>query len=359
MSGEPKFYSVSELADNLKLARTTVNDWISRYSQYIDFEMQGRRKIYPESTLNVMKEISELRDSGMSSFDIETELAKRHPVHGEVDTGDNPQSDTSEKKREPGTDEFGLVAKHQTTEVATLISDQLKLMALKMEDIEKSNTEISTRSWRWFWLSIFIFIALIAVTALSAYKLQEFLDANKTLSVKNTKLTAEGRKTYENLMRNRLMLKAKQQEVESISSVLDRKTQEYHRKSTNLQRQYHSRETEYEKLLNKTREDAKRKHQEALLAIREEYAKKRLDLIKQLEKTISEGKNKDSIIEKLQQQNLEQSQALKKLAERLSAEAKAVPETEKPAAKTGTSEIKAEKSVKKPAETEKPKQASE
>ena len=78
-----KKYTLSDLADLLMVPRTTINDWLTRYSQYIDFKIQGKRKIYLDSSVDVLREISALRNNGLSSFDIEEELAKRHPVHAE------------------------------------------------------------------------------------------------------------------------------------------------------------------------------------------------------------------------------------------------------------------------------------
>lgn len=80
---EEKKYSVIELAEIIGVPRTTINDWLGRYSQYIDFVMQGKRRAYTESSVQVLKEVSELRNAGKSSFEIENELAKRYAVHAE------------------------------------------------------------------------------------------------------------------------------------------------------------------------------------------------------------------------------------------------------------------------------------
>lgn len=81
--GTEKKYSVIELGRASRGAEDTINDWLSKYSMYIDFTVQGKRRVYTDSSLAVLKEISGLRNSGMSSVDIEAELAKRHPVRAE------------------------------------------------------------------------------------------------------------------------------------------------------------------------------------------------------------------------------------------------------------------------------------
>ena len=39
-----KTYSISELAVQLQLPRTTINDWLKSFAPYLEFEMRGKRK---------------------------------------------------------------------------------------------------------------------------------------------------------------------------------------------------------------------------------------------------------------------------------------------------------------------------
>ena len=72
---EGKNYTVIELAEQVGVPRTTINDWLSRYSQYIETAVQGKRKVYPESALAVLREIALMRNAGKAFADIEAELA--------------------------------------------------------------------------------------------------------------------------------------------------------------------------------------------------------------------------------------------------------------------------------------------
>lgn len=74
-------YTVIELSDALGVKRTTVNDWLAKYSVYIEFTLQGKRRIYSDNTLAVLRKISELRGQGLSSFEIDSTLAKLYAVH--------------------------------------------------------------------------------------------------------------------------------------------------------------------------------------------------------------------------------------------------------------------------------------
>lgn len=75
---EEKTYSIKEIAEALNVPRTTVTDWISRYPQYMEFRLQGKRRVYTEAAVNVLKEISVLRNQGLSSFRIEEQLGGRY-----------------------------------------------------------------------------------------------------------------------------------------------------------------------------------------------------------------------------------------------------------------------------------------
>ena len=44
-----KTYSISELAIQLQLPRTTINDWLKSFAPYLEYEMKGKRKEYNQN----------------------------------------------------------------------------------------------------------------------------------------------------------------------------------------------------------------------------------------------------------------------------------------------------------------------
>ncbi|MBQ7208378.1 MAG: MerR family transcriptional regulator [Lentisphaeria bacterium] len=84
MDNGKKLYSVSDLAASLNVPRTTVNDWLRKYDRYIDFEVRGRRKVYTDDSLAVLKIISAAKDGGTGSAELEAELASRCAVRPEI-----------------------------------------------------------------------------------------------------------------------------------------------------------------------------------------------------------------------------------------------------------------------------------
>ena len=73
---DKKTYLVSDLANELGVPRTTLNDWLKRFDRYLPAEMSGRRRAYTEEALNVLKTVNKLRNDGLSVSKIDSELEK-------------------------------------------------------------------------------------------------------------------------------------------------------------------------------------------------------------------------------------------------------------------------------------------
>ena len=80
---EGRTYLASDLAGELGLPRST-NDWLVRYADYLEVDTRGKRKVYSAKSLRILKEISEMRNEGKSSFEIEQLLASRYGIRPEV-----------------------------------------------------------------------------------------------------------------------------------------------------------------------------------------------------------------------------------------------------------------------------------
>lgn len=81
---ESRTYLASDLAGELGLPRSTINDWLVRYADYLEVETRGKRKVYSEKSLRILKEISGMRNEGKSSFEIEQLLASRYGIRPEL-----------------------------------------------------------------------------------------------------------------------------------------------------------------------------------------------------------------------------------------------------------------------------------
>ena len=89
-------YSISDLADQVGVPRTTITDWLGKYARFIELRTQGRRRFYTDRTLSVLCKVAELRTAGRSIGDIDGELERIFPVHPTVEPPETPGADGAE-----------------------------------------------------------------------------------------------------------------------------------------------------------------------------------------------------------------------------------------------------------------------
>ena len=77
-------YSAAALAAQLNVPRTTINDWLSRYEDFIDVEMLGKRKVYSQRSLEVLQTVQRLRDEGKTGVEISLFLSQNYGINPEV-----------------------------------------------------------------------------------------------------------------------------------------------------------------------------------------------------------------------------------------------------------------------------------
>jgi len=279
MDNEARF-SASDLAEIVKVPRTTINDWISRYSQYIDFKLQGKRKTYTQASVNVLKEIAGLRDKGLSSFDIENELAKRHPVHAEqlppVDeqpAQQNPAQEAAPGENQPpagsGNEEYALIVKKQTDEIGRLIGEQLLNMSKRLEDLEHANRLASARTSKYYILTIFLIFIFAIMMAVAAFQLASSMQENKNLKSINNQFSSE--------------LSKSEQELEKITFKLNSDKEQFSSNIKKLETQLEDQKKEFDSSMQTKLSDAEQKKEAEIRQLRDKFAAERLELLKKLE----------------------------------------------------------------------------
>ncbi len=99
-------YSISDLADQVGVPRTTITDWLGKYARFIELQTQGRRRFYTDRTLSVLCKVAELRTAGRSIGDIDGELERIFPVHPTVEPPDAAMggTETASPENAPGPD---------------------------------------------------------------------------------------------------------------------------------------------------------------------------------------------------------------------------------------------------------------
>ncbi|OGV60399.1 MAG: hypothetical protein A2X45_18680 [Lentisphaerae bacterium GWF2_50_93] len=296
---DTKKYTVIELAEVLNVPRTTVTDWLVRYSSYIDYKIQGKRKVYTDSSVSVLKEISELRNKGLSSFDIEEELAKRHPVHGEVSDKEQHEGEGLEPEE---SDSTSLVLRKSMTEMGETIKNTLLEMNRRIEEMEKVNAANAARANLWFAVVIILFFALVAAGCFFYLKIETSYTENQRILLDNRTYLNDLKTAQEQMNANKTAIREKENEILKLESGLEKQAKELRDSET-------SRATEMIDLKNK-------------------FAEEKLNLLKELENARQDREKLAQLQAAIQKQADDQEKQLKKAAEK-PVEAEAV--QEKPA----------------------------
>lgn len=294
---QEKYYTVMELAERIGVPRTTINDWLNRYASYMDFTMQGKRRIYSENTLSVLLRISQLRASGSSSFQIESELAASYAVHPE--TADEtpapsaaPESGKEEKPGvsaapEPAAEEVSAEAapadgeplppaspgtalvRNPSEDPAVLLGERFREMLEKMDRMEKRSRSSAARAWFFFAFAA-ILVILLGTAGFFAHRLLR--DMEKEASEKNAEL-ARLTERASNLSAG---AQSMQEQLKTLQSGLAAQKKEFHA------------------ALEENRASYEKRREAELAAQKDRFAAERLELVRQLESSRKNAENREA-----------------------------------------------------------------
>ena len=215
-------YSVAALAAALNVPRTTVNDWLAKYENFIDATAVGKRKVYSARTLTVLQEVAKLRDMGKTGAEIEAalegivgvtpEIAPEKPVEAPAEK--SPAAEDQAAPRESD-------AQTQLPAVKKFEENAMELAAF-IADLRKEQVQSRKRSRLTALMLLIVIIVLVAAlgAAVQAVRMQfaerqlEAVRMQQTLEKLNKDFTSE-LKSMENLRqqerlaaeKNTLMLK--------------------------------------------------------------------------------------------------------------------------------------------------------
>lgn len=163
-------YSVAALAAAVGVPRTTINDWLVRYENFIEFSAAGKRKVYSEQSLLVLKEIARLRDAGKSGAEIEQLLAQSHGVKPEVAAA---SSDSDANAPLTAESSAGNTENDQPPQLPSIKKFEQSAMELTAFIAElQQQQQRSVRKSRWVsWLLIVIIVILLAVASVAGWVL--------------------------------------------------------------------------------------------------------------------------------------------------------------------------------------------
>jgi len=142
-SENTNLYSISDLAEQVGVPRTTITDWLGKYSRFIELQTQGRRRFYTERTLAVLCKIAEFRNAGRSIADIDAELERVFPVHPTVEPPDpapasdapNEPAQTGGPAAAPGT--YPVVKQENSDELYDLLGAKFADLCEAMSEVDR------------------------------------------------------------------------------------------------------------------------------------------------------------------------------------------------------------------------------
>ena len=319
---EKKTFSLSDAAKIVDVPRTTINDWISKHANYLHFELKGKRKVLDDAGIEVLKEIKELRDSGLSASEIELKLAENHPIKADQVTESEKEPTQNENVETP---DYAIIVKRQTDEIGSLLSDHLQNLATRLQEAELAQKNFSRRMIRSVVSTVLIMLLLplmLIVFAGVLYRSYEERNKNLESELKNTSETAqkyqsENFKLLMNLKSDAEKIKGKDREIAKVTNLLDKRDKDYQRTVNKLMADMQTRKKKFEESLKKLSKDAATSKQAEIARLRDEFAAKQLEILKKLDQMQQELEKKDRMVTHLSKTSEAQTKVIKDQADTL------------------------------------------
>lgn len=308
---EGRSYLASDLAEELELPRSTINDWLARYADYLEVDTRGKRKVYSAKSLRILREISEMRSESKSSFEIERLLASRYGIRPEV-TPSVPRSSEPLAGTSGGTlpvpQEGGQPALRPGFEQVTVqINTEFLKLAEKLEEAERYRKRLVQRMGAVSAALIVAFAVLVLVFALAIYQMFG-------------RIEKKNRETAENLSRD------SGERFGKIGVALDSSRQDLNANITKLKEEMAAQRRSFEEKLKKLEAASATRAEQQILQFKEEFARRQQEEMKRLEdlqQTVRETAHSqlNEVREEMRKQEAVRREAEKAEAARKEAEA--------------------------------------
>jgi hypothetical protein len=294
-----KNYTVMELAEQIGVPRTTINDWLARYSMYIDTVTQGKRKVYPETALGVLREVAALRSAGKAFSEIETELAAKHPIQAVPLPPQEEAKPEAKKEEKPsegapaqpdpaasGEEGSALVPRQQTEEIGRLIGESFRNMDQRIKELEGISSAQRKMTYLWQIICV-LFLIFLAVGGYLALRLMnQAKEENRQLQNQNVQNTARLTALQEQSVTLIKGNKEFQANITRLKSELTQQKKEFEQNIRTEKQRLNELHQAKEKALLSERDQAllKVKEQETRLALeKEKFTAERLKILNELD----------------------------------------------------------------------------
>lgn len=283
MTTENRRFLASDLSQELELPRSTINDWLTRYAEYLESENRGKRRFYSEKALNILREIAELRNAGKSSFEIEQQLAARYGIRPEVAHPEEPETAVAEaptaprdpeenSASAPGEGETLPMLRPAFDEMSSQFTREFTALAAKFEELERERRRMFRRMWFAGLAIMAAALLLLLLLGAALWTLHGKFERSKAESTAAmATLTRDGEKLSGQLE----SIRAEQRrETEKLGVMLDRSRADFQRNAERLGSELAEQRKGFEHRIAELSADAEKKLQTETLRLKEEFARK-------------------------------------------------------------------------------------
>lgn len=283
MTTENRRFLASDLSQELELPRSTINDWLTRYAEYLESENRGKRRFYSEKSLNILREIAELRNAGKSSFEVEQQLAARYGIRPEVAHPEEPETAVAEaptaprdpeenSASAPGEGETLPMLRPAFDEMSSQFTREFTALAAKFEELERERRRMFRRMWFAGLAIMAAALLLLLLLGAALWTLHGKFERSKAESTAAmATLTRDGEKLSGQLE----SIRAEQRrETEKLGVMLDRSRADFQRNAERLGSELAEQRKGFEHRIAELSADAEKKLQTETLRLKEEFARK-------------------------------------------------------------------------------------
>lgn len=276
-----KTYSISELAVQLQLPRTTINDWLKSFAPYLEYEMKGKRKEYNNNALNVLKNISIWKNDGKSASSIQKLLEETYGIRGEVAEVENNENIDSEELNE-NTPASG--------ELMQVVHSDLEML---LANVEKMNEKRIRSTKRAAWSGVFfMFLVLCGIAAIAYF-------VYFSLNNMQQKNDSANQKYSEQIAALKQQNKQQLEEISRLRKIeLDKLDKNFNIRNQKFQQELAAQRAELNAEFNKLAKNVKAQRDMEILKLREAFAAEQKII---LEKLIAREKELTKINENLKE----------------------------------------------------------
>lgn len=251
-----KTYSISELAVQLQLPRTTINDWLKSFAPYLEFEMRGKRKEFSHNALEVLKNISAWKNEGKSASVIQKLLEEKYGILGEVASDEQEESISVSGKTAENTADSG--------ELVQIVHSDIELL---LANVEKMNEKRIKSTRRAVWGSaVVMFLILVGVGAAAYFVYLSMLK----LKVENTAAKQEYIKRIEDLQNENKLQLEKLNDFRKIE--LEKLSSDFNTRNKKFQQEIEQQKAELTEAFKELEKSVAARREAEMLKMREAFA---------------------------------------------------------------------------------------